>query len=217
MHASCTLHVRMYEVMSGLQRSAAAQSIEGFRWAERQRERESLGSVSLLHQFTSCRHAVCTLHALTVHAACTHCARCTHAWCTLHARIVHTARTNSASCTHAPTVHTSRTHCAHCTHAPTVHAARTHCARCAHASCTLHVPVFAIWEAFKVCGVPDPQDPMFSQVVAWEEAGCCVLGPRKKRVQANESEVSLCLPNLLLHVNLQSTVERPSHYTQTLG
>ena len=138
--------------------------------------------MSLLHQFTSCMHALCTLHARTVHAARTHCARCTHAWCTLHARIVHTARTHCARCTHAPTVHTARTHCAHCTHAPTVHAAHTHCARCTHASCTLHVRVFAIWEAFKVCGVPDPQDPMVWQVVAWEEAGCCVLGPRKKRV-----------------------------------
>ena len=42
--------------------------------------------------------------------------------------------------------------------------------------------VFAIWEAFKVCGVPDPQHLVVWQVIACEEAGCCVLGPRKKRV-----------------------------------
>ena len=68
----------------------------------------------MLHTRTNCAHcthAVCTLHARSVHTARTHCARCAHALCTLHARIVHAARTHALCTLHA------RTHCAYCMHA----------------------------------------------------------------------------------------------------
>ena len=67
----------VYEVMSGLQRSAEAQSIEGFRRAERGRERErERVRESWVREFVASVHV---LHARIVHTARTHCAHCTQA------------------------------------------------------------------------------------------------------------------------------------------
>ena len=100
-----------------------------------------------------CTHALCTMHARTMHTARMHYANSTHAACTLHTRTMHTARTHRAHCTHAlcklhtHTVHTARTHCARCTHALyTLHAcivqtASMHSANCTHALCTLHARI----------------------------------------------------------------------------
>ena len=166
------------------------------------------------------------LHARIVHTARTHCARRMHALCTLHARMVHAAGTHCAHCTHPLCKLQARTHCPHFTHALCTLHARTHCACCTHALCTLHARIVHAARA-SVCYFGGFQGLRSARSARSNVLAGCSMGRGwllragtqkiKGGIQANESEASLCLPDLLLHVNLQSTVERPSHYTQKWG